>query len=181
MFDIKSKVTIELLGYFFVNPNTRKYINEIAKNLNIDPSNIDKKLKELEKEGILLSDVDGNQRYYFLNKNFPLLKEYIKIYNFKYGFEVKLKSILKKQKGVESAYIFGSYVNGKFENNSDIDILVVGSHSSIDLIKKLNSLEKSIGREINAVNYDMDEFLKKRKKKDEFIVDIFSKNIVKII
>ena len=75
MFNIKSKITIKVLNYYFLNPKAKKYINELAGILEIDLGNLDKKLKELKMEGILCSESAGKERYYFLNNKYPLLKE----------------------------------------------------------------------------------------------------------
>jgi len=181
MFEVKSQVVIRILGYFFLNPNKQNYINELAKILEIDPGNLDKKLKELEIDGLLASEPRGNQKYYFLNKRFPLLKETESLYNFKYGFKQILANTIKKIDDIEDVYIFGSYAKGGFGNDSDIDLLLIGNHSSIEAKKKLSKIEKQIGREINLVNMTKEELSSKRKNKDEFIDNIFTNKIIKIL
>ena len=69
MFSINSKIINGVLRYFFINPQQKNYINELARILDFDPGNLSRKLKELEKEGILSSEFFGKQRYYFINKN----------------------------------------------------------------------------------------------------------------
>ena len=49
MISFRSKVTIKVLDYFFINPDEKHYINELAKMFSLDPKNVDVKLKELEK------------------------------------------------------------------------------------------------------------------------------------
>ena len=73
---IRSKITKKLLNYFFLNEDERFYINEIAKIIKEDPKNVHTKLIELKEQGILDDEFQGNQRYFFINKNYPLLKEY---------------------------------------------------------------------------------------------------------
>ncbi|MBU4216467.1 nucleotidyltransferase domain-containing protein [Candidatus Parcubacteria bacterium] len=181
MFEIKSQVTVKILGYFFLNRNKQNYINELAKILEIDPGNIDKKLKELEREGILASELRGNQKYYFLNKDFSLLKEVERLYNFKYGFGKIIADAIMEVDGVKEVYIFGSYAKGGFGDESDIDLLLVGDQSAIGARKKLAKIEKQIGREINIVNLTKKELIKKKSNKDEFISNIFANKIIKIL
>ena len=80
MFKFKSKITIKIFDYYFTNPRKSHYINELARILAVDPGNLYRKLRELEKENILTSDIKGNQKYYFLNLSYPLLKEIKKTY-----------------------------------------------------------------------------------------------------
>lgn len=181
MFKLNSKIEIAILGYFFVNNNAKKYINELAKVLKVNPANLDKKLKTLEKEGVLVSETSGKQKYYFLNKRYPLLEEVKKIYNSKYGLEKLLEKALKDLNGLEEAYIFGSYARNQLEAESDIDLLLVGNHSSIEAQKKVAGLQNYLQREINIIDMTAEEFKRRQKRKDEFIDNILKNKIIKII
>ena len=181
MFNFKSKITEKLLNYYFVNLSAGHYINELARMLSLDPGNLDRKLKELEKEGILISRPIGNQRHYSLNKRYPLLSELKKIYHLKYGLEKKMTGLLKKLPALKSAYIFGSYANNKFRPSSDLDILLIGGHSSIEAKRLLVKTEKEFKREFNVIDLTEEEFKKKKREKDEFMTNIFSHKIIKLI
>ncbi len=141
MFDLRSKITIKVLRYFFTNIDGKEYVSELARILSVDKGNLDRKLKELERDGLLLSDVQGNQKYYFLNKNYVFLNEVKSIYNNKYGVNDRLKVILKEVSGIKEAYIFGSFVNEDFQAESDIDVLIIGKHSAIEVQKVVLNLE----------------------------------------
>jgi len=180
MFQFHSKITIKVLGYFFLNPQKNHYVNELANVLDLDVGNLFRKLKELEEEGILYSEKRGNQKYYGLNKNYSLLKETKRMYNAKYGIINILKEKLRKIKKLKEAYIFGSYAKGNFQQGSDIDILLIGDHSSIEAKREILPLEKSIGREINIIDISKEEFKLRKKGKDDFIKNIFSQKTIKI-
>ncbi len=174
----KSKIANKILQYFFFNKNAKNYINELARILELEAKNTDKKLKDLEREGILKSEFSGNQRYYFLNKQFPLLKQYEEIFKKTNGVENTLRKLFEKDKKIKKVYIYGSYVNKKFDDFSDIDVLIIGNHSSLEIQKSILDIQKSINREINIVNFDEKEFNAK-KDKDPFIVQAL-KNTIKI-
>ena len=72
-----------------MNPETRHYVNELARILSVDVGNLDRKLKELEGDGLLVSEKQGNLKYFSINKKYPLLKEMRSLYNMKYGIEKK--------------------------------------------------------------------------------------------
>lgn len=181
MINLRSKITIKLLDYYFLNKEKANYINELAKILEVDPGNLFRKLKELEKDGLFSSELRGNQRYFFINKKYPFLFEYIKMYESKFGFVGLLKEELKDVKGLSEAYIFGSLAKGNFREASDIDLLIVGSHNYESLLPIISGLEKKMKREINVVDFTNKEFLAKQKKGDEFIKNVFSDKIIKII
>jgi len=66
-------------------------------------------------------------------------------------------------------------------DESDIDILVVGSFKTTELQRALLEVQKLSGREINSIELLNNEFEKKMKEKDELLIDIFSKKHIKII
>ncbi|MFA5776969.1 MAG: nucleotidyltransferase domain-containing protein [Parcubacteria group bacterium] len=181
MFSLRSKITVKLLGYFFINPSKRHYINELAEILEVDPGNLHRKLKELDNEGILESEERGNQKYYFLNHSYPLLKEIKKVFEMKYGLSKMIREALIKLKGLKKAYIFGSYAKNLFEQESDIDILLIGSHSSLEAKRIIAPIQKKIGREISIIDVEEKEFEKRKKNNDPFIKNIFESKIIELI
>ena len=152
MISLRSKITSKILGYYFINKNESHYVNELAKILVVDPGNLFRKLKELEKEGLFFSEMRGNQRYFGLNKKYPLLSEYKNIYESKFGLPEILGVELKKVAGLQEAYIFGSYAKGDFSSDSDIDLLLVGSHDYSKISGIVAPLERRFRREINICN-----------------------------
>lgn len=181
MISLKSKITKKILNYFFINPQAKHYINELAKILELDPKNVDRKLKYLEKNGLLKSEFSGKQRYFYLSKEYPLLKEYRQIILKTIGIEQNLKDLLNKTKGVKESYIFGSYAQDQMDASSDIDVLVIGDHSPLALQKKINKIQTEISREINIINLTKKEFEKKKKEANPFITNIFSEKTIKLL
>ena len=181
MISLKSKVTGKILNYFFLNPDSSLYVNELSEKLSLDKRNLVKKLKELEKEGLLKSESRGNLKLYSGNKKYPLYNEYKKIVLKTLGIAKKLSDLLKDVKGVKTAYIYGSYAEDRLSVHSDVDLLVIGSHKIIALQKKLNGLQKEIGREINAVNMDESDFNKREKTGDPFVKGILKNKHIEII
>lgn len=181
MISLRSELTKKLLNYFFINPEESLYINELSKKLNLDKRNLVKKLKELEKNGILKSQPRGNLKFYSLNQNYPLYEEYKKIILKTVGLEERLRHITREIEGVKEAYIYGSYAKNKMDVHSDIDLLVIGSHEMVILQKKLNTLQKEIDREINSVSMDEREFKKRIEKSDPFIIEVLKGKNIKIV
>ena len=163
MLSLRAKNTQKILNYFFLHERSELYVNEMCRRFGLDRGNLVRKLKELEEEGILRSEWKGNQRYYSLNPSFPLFKEYQKIFVKTMGFEPALKGILKKLSGIRKALLFGSYAQDKMDASSDIDLLVVGTHDTIELQKKIAGLQKTMDREINVISMSPVEYERKRR------------------
>jgi predicted nucleotidyltransferase len=177
----RSKVSKKILGYFILNPQRRHYINELAGILNLDPKNTYRALMELEKGGILVSEFIGKSRFFKLNKKYPLLSNYKKIFLSTAGIEYQLKNICQSLAGAKEAYIFGSYAKGDMDASSDVDVLVVGEHSSVELQRQLSKIQKETGREINAVSFSLKEFQDKKRKGDPFIKSILNTKHIKLL
>lgn len=181
MISFKSVITIKLLKYYFINPTAKHHINELARLLNVDAGNLYRKLQEFEAEGLFVSETDGNQRHFMINKKYSLFKELKKSFEVEHGLPDAIKEILKKIKGIDEAYIFGSYGKKQLKSHSDIDVLLIGNHSAIEAKRAILPLEKVFGREINIIDLSKQEFNAKIAKKDEFILDIFSHRHLKLI
>ena len=181
MISLRSKVAIKLLNYYFLNPGAQIYINELARILELDPKNTESKLKEFEREGLFKSEFRGKERYFFLAKDNPILKHYRQIFLKTYGIEKRLKDSLDNIKGLQEAYLFGSYVRNKMDSASDIDLLAIGRHSVLKLQRALVKLQKDTGREFNVTNLNPKEFKAKKKDKNSFINSIFKTKIIRLI
>lgn len=71
----KSALRRKILVHYFSKPFSRLYLREIARLTGVDAGNLSKELAGLEREGLFVSEQKGNQRYFMLNRNYPLYKE----------------------------------------------------------------------------------------------------------
>jgi predicted nucleotidyltransferase len=181
MIPLRSKVSKKLLSYYFLNPSKRHYVNELARVLELDPKNLHSKLVEFEKLGLFLSEYVGKERFFFLNKAFPLLKAYREIVLQTAGLEAALKQSLAVLPGLKEAYIFGSYAKGDMDEHSDIDLLAIGEHSALGLQKLLTPIKKGAGRVINAVSLTDPEYLRRKKNRDPLLADIFRGKVIRLL
>ena len=180
MLSLRSKIAQAVLGYFMLHEGTELYVHEMARRLSLNQGNLDRKLKQLEKEGILKSELRGKERYYSLNTSFPLLKEYKRIVLKTIGLKHVLKDALQRVKGLKQAHLFGSYAKDQMDAASDIDLLAVGNHNTLELQKEISEIQKSIGREINVVSLGPAEYEKKRKS-DPFIKSVLQGKKIQIV
>lgn len=156
-------------------------MNEMASALGLDKRNLVKKLREWESEGIFNLEKRGNAKTYYINEKHPLYNEYRKIVLSTVGLEARLKRLLKGTRGVTGAVLYGSYAEDRMGPHSDVDLLVVGDHSIVDLQRKLNVLQRETGREINAVHMGKGEFEKRRALGDPFVTGIFERKHIPVV
>ena len=75
MFDLRSKTRQRLLAYYFTNPKARHHLRDLAGRRMVDPSNLSKELGRQEREGLFRSELSGHQKYFQLNREYPLFNE----------------------------------------------------------------------------------------------------------
>ncbi len=168
----KSKTRKALYRLFYTNPERRYYLRELERMLGIPVSMIRKELIRFEKEGSFLSEKKGNLTFYYVNKSYPLFEEVRSIVFKTIGVAGLLRKELEKIKGIESAFIYGSFSKNEARADSDIDLFIIGKVDEDELIRQLGKIEKDLKREINHSLYTKAEFEKKKKEKDSFITDL---------
>lgn len=169
----KSKARSALFQLYFTNPESAYYLRELERMLNIPVSIVRKELVRLEEEGVFFSEKKGNLLYYRLNTDYPLFEELKNIVRKTIGIEGLLKEAIAKIKGIDIAFIYGSFAKGKERAASDIDLLVIGRINEDELVSKINAIEKSIKREINYTLFTPGEF-RRKKNKDSFVIDLLN-------
>lgn len=167
-----SKVRIKLLDAFLSSPDTRFYVREIQRKTGEDIKNIHQELKNLEGIGLLRSEVQGNQKYYSVDENFFLYAELKAIIFKTTGVLGLLKEALNKLKGVDVAFIYGSYAQGTESKSSDVDIFIIGDPDLTVLNETVAGLEEQLNREINYMVFDRDEFEMRIKDKESFMLEV---------
>lgn len=171
----KSRLRNKILLHFFTNPDDEKYLREIAIILGEDPGNLSKEMSKLGKEGIFLSADRGKQKYFSLNKKYPLFEELKSIIFKTIGIQGSLYKIVNEVVGIIFAFIYGSFAKNEESALSDIDlclIIDIGYFNENIFLEKINDLENRISREINYIYYSEKEWYRMVKEKDSFILSI---------
>ena len=177
----KSKLREELLALYFTNPDKKHYLRELERILNFSVGNIRRELIKLESTGLFLSENKGNLVYYYLNKSYPLFEELKSIIFKTSGAPKMLQNILEKFNGISQAFIYGSFAKREEREGSDIDLLIIGNIDEDKLIEEIGKLERKLQREINYSIYEKEDFNKKKKEGNSFILDILREKKILLI
>jgi predicted nucleotidyltransferase/predicted transcriptional regulator with HTH domain len=181
MFDLRSQLRRQLLSYYFTNPSARHHLRDVAQRLNLDPSNLSKEFQRLEREGLFRSEVSGRQKYFQLNRQYPLFAEVRKIVTKTIGAAPLISQSLEKIDGLDEGYLFGSFARNQQDAASDIDILLIGTPQEAALARAVSRLERQLGREINYTVLSPKEFESRRARKDAFLESVWHNKPVPLI
>lgn len=167
-----SSTRAELLNLFFNNPDTKFYLREIARNIGKDAAGIKRELDTLVKIGILAKEQRGVQKYYFADKQSPVFEEMKGLIFKTTGVQGSIKATLSRLKGVQFAFIYGSYAKGAEQEASNINLMVIGQVNITELNDMVMVLEEKLKREIDYLVFDEQEYRKRKETKDPFIREI---------
>lgn len=180
----KSNLRKKILSFAFTNPDVNLYLREFARRIEADPGNLSKELAKLEKEGVFLSQKRGKEKYYCLNKKYPLYKELQSIVFKTTGIKGSLKKLLREIPGIKFAYIYGSYAKNEENLDSDIDmglLVNIDDFSEEILMEKIKDLEKRLSREVNYMYHTLREWNNKIASKDSFVINILKEPKIMLI
>lgn len=180
----KSKLRRKLLAYFFTNPHQSHYLREMAIIFHADPGNLSKELTKLVKEGVFNAEERGRQKYFTLNKNYPLYNELKSIIFKTVGLQGALKDALKNIAGIKIVFIYGSYARESQDIFSDVDLLLIVDPKKFNedkLLKKISAIERKLSRTINYTYYSQKEWNQGIKVKQGFPASLLKGDKIMLI
>jgi predicted nucleotidyltransferase len=175
-----SDTRAEIMRILFNGEGREHYLREIEKITHVHISSLQKEVKHLVSIDLIKARKDGNRIYYKANSEHPIYPDLVSIVEKTVGVIALLKEKLNDSK-IECAFLFGSMARNKEKAASDIDLVVIGDLGMRTLTKFLSGLQEKVGREINPHVYTKEEFMKRIKLKDHFIISVLKEEIKPII
>lgn len=161
-----SQARVAILHLFLLSPDDRFYVREVAARTNQPRRAVQRELPKLEAIGLLDHTIDGNRKYYRVNKDCPIFLKTV-------GLGDALREFLGQAEGaIHVAFIYGSYAKGEESTTSDIDLFVVGTITARELSAVLATARSELGREINPVMMSPEEFTAKVASRNHFVLSL---------
>lgn len=167
---ISSKTRVKLLLRFFLNSDTKSYLRNLESEFGESTNAIRLELNKFEKAGMLLSEQEGNRKYFKANTRHPLFKDINNIV-FKYiGLDWIVDYVAKRLGNLTKVYLTGSFANG-LDGNS-IDLVFVGEVNEVFLKELCQKVRKKIHREIKYRTIEEDglAMFLRQNKQDKFLL-----------
>ena len=147
---ITSKTRIQLLLRFFMNPERKAYLRELATELGESSNGIRVELDRLEKAKLLESEPDGRTISYRANTAHPLFADIQSIVQKSLGIDRLIEDVIARLGDVKLAFITDDYARGI--DSGVIDIVIVGRVDRAVLDRLIQVTEPKIGgRKIRAL------------------------------
>ena len=168
-----SQARVAILKLLLLNPGNRFYVREVASLSGQPVRAAQRELPKLEAIGLVEHTVDGNRKYYQVNRDCPIFPELKSIFLKTVGLGDELRKYLDGAEGaIRVAFIYGSYAKGEETTTSDIDLFVVGTIAARDLSSILAAARSELSREINPVVMTPEEFTRKVASGNHFVLSL---------
>lgn len=171
-----SQAQQQVLGLLYGNPNVDFYTNEIIRHTKTGTGAIHRELAKLTSAGILVSKQVGNQKRYQANQANPFFEELRGIILKTFGLADIIKAAIQPLSDkITIAFIYGSIPKQTDTASSDVDLMIISEQITYaEIFKFLGSAEERLNRKINPTFYTPAEWIKKKHKKNHFIMQLLT-------
>lgn len=170
------RIQERVLALMLLRPKHEWYRSELARELGVSPSSLQRPLASLVSAGLVTARADGNRLYYAVDPDHPALPELKGLLAKTSGIAGVLRKAFSRVAGrIRCAFVYGSVASGTEVGSSDIDLLVVGDVGLGDLAPALRKAARVIGREINPTVYRTTEFREKVRGRNTFVRGVLNK------
>ncbi len=174
------RVRAEILRLLFAVEGRELHLRDLTRQSGLSLKTVQDEFAKLSAADLVTSRRDGNRRYYRANASHPLYADLRQIVLKTSGLRDVLVAALRRLKGVEAAFVFGSLAAGPGRAASDVDLLVIGDTGLRALAPRLRRAAEKLGRDINPVTMTAAEYAKGRQK-HPLLLDLADKEKLFII
>ena len=153
---ISSRTRIKLLMRFFLNPMTRSYLRELAKEFGVSTNAVREELNLLTRTDLLKVEKKGRNVFYSANAQHALFPELRSMVQKVMGIDQVIDGIVQRLGKLERAYLIDDYAEGK--DTGIIDLILVGNINSHHLSDLSQKTERYVNRKIRTLVLSSDEF-----------------------
>lgn len=132
--------------------------------------------------GILIKTREANLTYYQANSHSPVFHALQLLIERTAGMSEAIRVVLLPlEASIERAFLYGSVAKGEERSESDVDLMVVGKASYLEIVSAVSPLQEQLGRDVNPTVFTKDEFRQRIRRGDRFLSRVMSEPIVDLI
>ena len=162
-----------ILALIYGRADQSFYTRQIAREVDASVGTVQRELENLSKVGLIVRNSVGNQVFYQANRDAPIFPEMRALISKTIGIFSVLRSALHPlAKRILVAFVYGSVAREEETAQSDVDLLVVGKATLDEILSRLSTVEKNVGRPINPTVYSIAEFKSKLASGNHFLTAV---------
>ncbi len=170
---VSSKRKAEVFRLLFGDERHDYHLRELARQTGLALRTVQQELALLARAGLVTVRRDGNRVYYQANRANPVYGDLRSIVLKTAGLVSVLQDALRDH-GIELAFVFGSLASGQATAKSDVDLMVIGAVGLRRVAHLLSGVTQKLGREINPYVLTKEDFTRRKRAADHFIVTILA-------
>lgn len=153
-----------------MDPGKRWHLREVARRADCAIGTVRRELKGLVACGIAVESRDGNRTYYQANLQCPIYGDLAGLVRKTSGLRDVLCTVLTGfGERIQIAFIYGSQARHEAGPNSDVDLMLIGDVSFVEVVSALSQAQDALGREVNPTVYSPEEFAQKASSGHHFV------------
>jgi hypothetical protein len=153
---ISSKTRVKLLMRFFLNPQARSYLRELANEFKVSTNAVREELNQMTQTHLLKAEKNGRNVFYSANTQHALFPELRSMVLKVMGVDQVIDGILTRLGDLKYAYLIDDYAQGK--DSGVIDLLLVGNLNNYHLFDLITKTQKYINRKIRHLVLSENEY-----------------------
>lgn len=168
-----------ILGWLLGHPDESFFLRQIVRQTGLPVGSVQRELEALTASGLVTRTVQGRQVYFQADRSSPVFPELQSLFVKTAGVADVLRAALAPVLDqIELAFLYGSAARGELRHNSDIDLMIIGTVSFVEVVDVLGGAQATLGREVNPTVYPADEFRKKVRAGQHFLTSVLRTPLV---
>ncbi len=169
---VLSEARAKVLTALFSERGRAFYQRELGRATGLPVVAVQRQLKRLSSAGLVAVGTAGGRRVYSADERSAVYEEIASIVRKLRGPVAALRSALAVRRGVELAFVFGSFAAGTATASSDVDLMVLGDDSARLVRTALAGAERELRRSINEHVMTTQEWNTRLRKRDPFLSNV---------
>ena len=171
-----------ILATLYDKPDAAFFVRQLARHINGSVGTVQRELATLAAAELILREDRENQVFYRANRTHPIFAELHSLLSKTAGvFHILQEALTPLAKGIEFAFVYGSFARGEERAESDIDLMVAGEVTLDELLSQVSPVELQLKRPINPTIYARDELRTKIHSGNHFLKAVQNGPLVSLI
>jgi predicted nucleotidyltransferase len=156
------RMRARLIAILMADPAIELHTRELVRRTGGSPRAVHVALEQLERQRVISSRRVGGLRLWSASSDSPLFRPLQELAKRTLGVPLLLRKALAGQKGVDLAFIYGSYALGTEDASSDIDVFVLGDPEWRGIAQLTRDAKETFGRDVNVIAWTPEQLTRAR-------------------